>query len=325
VITEPGTIDDLVTDATAAGYQANARLIRDWTQQGLLDYPQRRPAGKGHGSAAALYPASQRNLLLTLLHHRPGKSISSLARIPVAIWMYWGDEYVPLRQAHRALLRHLGDPQSRAYAREATRASKDRAHATARAVLRQLDNPRATPAARRELLDVLTETAWTGRPDFGMLERAITAVFDAGSTQIRRVIGHPVAPVTTEAMVTSVRARLAAVSALTAGQVTGEMLTQARDAHLFSYAEYVAMQSALATAAPHGVPQLYAPVTAEDTLANCCGNLLSTLGLEILFPQQAELMRQARASMRRPGPADFGLTSEAIAASRGQDGDRGRG
>jgi hypothetical protein len=74
----------------------------------------------------------------------------------------------------------------------------------------------------------------------------------------------------------------------------------------------------VATAAPPGVSQLYAPVTAEDTLANCCGNLLSTLGLEILFPQQAELMRQARASMRRPGPADFGLTSEAIAASRGK-------
>jgi hypothetical protein len=158
-----------------------------------------------------------------------------------------------------------------------------------------------------------------------MLERAISAVFDVGSTQIRRATGHPAAPVTTEAMVTSVRARLAAVSALTAGQVTGEMLTQARDAHLFSYAEYIAMQSALATAAPPGVPQLYAPVTAEDTLANCCGNLLSTLGLEILFPQQAELMREARASMRRPGPADFDLTSEAIAAGQGQDGDRGRG
>src|SRR5487761_1316704 len=85
VITEPGTIGDLVADATAAGYQANARLIRDWIEHGLLDYPQRRPAGKGHGSAPALYPASQRNLLLTLLHHRPGNSISSLARIPVGI------------------------------------------------------------------------------------------------------------------------------------------------------------------------------------------------------------------------------------------------
>jgi hypothetical protein len=320
VITEPGTIGDLVADAAAAGYQASERLIRDWTQQGLLDYPQHRPAGKGHGSEAALYPANQRNLLLALLYQRPGKSISSLARVPVAIWMYWGEEHVPVHQAHRALLRHLGDPQSRTYARDATRASKDRARSVARAMLRQLDNPRATAAARRELLDVLTGTAWTGQPDFGRLERALTAVFDAGTTRLRRATGHPAAPVTTEAMITSVRARVAAISALTAGEVTGEMLTQARDAHLFSYAEYIARQSAFAAAVPPGVPQLYAPVTAEDTLANCCGNLLSTLGLEILFPQQAALMRQARASMRRPVPADFGLTVGAIAASRGQNG-----
>jgi hypothetical protein len=320
VITEPGTIEDLVADATTAGFEANARLIRDWTQQGLLDYPQRRPAGKGHGSAASLYPASQRNLLLTLLYQRPGKTISSLARVPVAIWMYWGQEHVPLRQAHRALLRHLGDPESRTYARDAPRASKDRARATARIVARQLDNPRATPAARRELLSVLTEIAWTGRPDFARLERALTAVFDAGATRIRRATGHPAAPVTTEAMITAVRARLEAVTALTAGKVTGEMLARARDAHLFHYAEYIAMQPALAATTPPGIPQLYAPVTAEDTLANCCGNLLSALGLEILFPHQAELMRQARASMRHPGPAELGLTAEAVAASREQSG-----
>ena len=47
-------------------------------------------------------PASQRNLFLTLLHHRSGNGINSLARIPVGIWMYWGDEYVPLRQVRRA-------------------------------------------------------------------------------------------------------------------------------------------------------------------------------------------------------------------------------
>ena len=300
VITEPGTISDMVADAAAAGYEANERLIRDWTQQGLLDSPQRRPAGKGHGSAAALYPASQRELLLMLLHQRPGKSISSLARVPVAIWMYWGEEHVPLRQAHRALLRHLGDPQARTYARDATRASQDRARATAQTVLRQMDNPRATPAARRELLDVVAEAAWTGQPDFAALERAITAVFDAGTTRIHRAIGHPAAPITSQSMIISVRARLAAVTALTSKRVTGEMLTQARDTHLFEYAEYMAMRPALATAAPPGAPELYAPVTMEDTLANCCGHLLSALGMEILFPQQAEMMRQARASMRRP-------------------------
>jgi hypothetical protein len=56
VISEPGTIDDLVADAGAAGYEASARLIRDWTQHGLLDYPQKRPAGKGHGSRLPCTP-----------------------------------------------------------------------------------------------------------------------------------------------------------------------------------------------------------------------------------------------------------------------------
>jgi len=309
VITEPGTIEDMVADATAAGYQVTERLIRDWTQHGLLDYPQKRSAGKGHGSAAALYPASQRNLLLTLLHHRPGKNISSLARIPVSIWMYWGEEYVSLRQARRALLRSLGDQQAGSrYAQDAMRASKDRSRTVAREVLSQMDNPQATPRARRELLEALAETSYSGRPDFERLEHAVSAVFDAGTTQIRRAVGHPSAPVTSEALVLGVRARVLAIEALTSGQVTDEALSQARDAHLFGYADYIARYPVLAAAAPPDVPQLYAPITAEDTVSNCCRHLIFALGMELMYPEQAAQMRRARAYMRRPGPAAFGLT-----------------
>jgi hypothetical protein len=49
-----------------------------------------RPAGKGHGSAPAPCPASQRNLLTTLLQKRPGNNISRLARfrsgVPLKAW-----------------------------------------------------------------------------------------------------------------------------------------------------------------------------------------------------------------------------------------------
>jgi hypothetical protein len=72
-----------------------------------------------------------------------------------------------------------------------------------------MDNPQATQRARRELLEMLTEGAYTGRPDFPLLEHAASAVFDAGATQIRRAIGHPPAPVTTEALIGVIRARLA--------------------------------------------------------------------------------------------------------------------
>jgi len=311
LITEPGTIDDMLADAHAVGYQATARLIRDWTQQALLDFPQKRPAGKGHGSAPALYSASQRNLLLTLLHHRPGQSISSLARIPVGIWMYWGEDYVPLRQARRALMRYLGDPHAKRYTHDAPRATKDRARATAHAILGQLDNPMATAQARRHLLNVVTDAAYTGRPDFEQLEDAIRAVFDAGYKHLRRAIGHPAAPVTADAFIDGTRARLKAVTELTVGRVTDETLIQARDAHLFAYAAYIARQPLLAAATPPGIPQLYAPITAEDTLNNCCSHLLSAIGLELSYPERAGHMRQARAGLRRPTPAAFGLTNDA--------------
>jgi hypothetical protein len=311
LLTEQATVNDLVADAAAAGYEVTARLIRDWAEQGLLDYPQRRPAGKGRGSAPALYPANQRSLLLTLLHHRPGNNISSLARIPVAIWMYWGEQWVPLRHARRALMRYLGDPASRHYAQDAKRASKDRARAAARAILGQLDNPAATPRARRELLAAVTDAAYTGEPDLKRLERAYRDVFEPGADRIRKAVGHPSAPFTTEAMIGLTGARLTAVNALAADEVSDEALISARDAHLFAYAEYAAKQRLLAATAPAGTGYLYEPVTAEDTLSNCCGHLLTAIGLEIMHPERAAQLRRERAFRRRPSPAMVGLVAPA--------------
>jgi hypothetical protein len=289
LISEPGTIDDLIADATTAGHDVTRRLIRDWTERGLLDNPQKRPAGKGHGSAPALYTANQRNLLLTLLHHRPGNSISSLARIPVCIWMYWGDNFVPVRQARRALMTWLGDP----------RVSKQRAADAAREVLGQIASPRATAAARRELLDVVSQANWTGRADFDRLEQAIRAVFEPEYKTVARAIGHISAPVTTEAMIAVMKARLTAVTELINQNVSDEALEQARHAHLFAYAEYAARQPLLAAVSPPGQP-LYQPVTAENTLNDCCRNLLTTLGLELTYPADAERLLRARQGTRRP-------------------------
>ena len=298
-ISEPGTIDDMVADAAASGYTVTARLIRDWTEHGLLDYPQRRPAGKGHGSTPALYSSSQRNLLLTLLQKRPDNNISSLAKIPVGIWMYWGDDYVPLRQARRALMTWIGDP----------RASKKRAREAARTILGQIDSPEASPRARRELLDVLERANYTGHADFEQVERAIRAVFEPDYRKhIRKAVGHPSAPFMTESMMGVMKARLTAVTALTAGKVSDEAFIQARDAHLFAYAEYAARQPFLAAASPPGAHQLYASVTAEHTLSNCCSHLLAAIGLEIMHPADAQRLCRGRSGRRRPTPAEVGLT-----------------
>jgi len=306
---EPGTISDLVCDAEAAGFRATERLVRDWTRHGLLDYPRRRPTGKGHGSAPALYPAAQRNLFVTLLAKRPGNNVASLARIPVCIWMHWGEDWVPLRQARRALLRWIGDPNAGArFEQNALRTSKRRALAAARAITAQIESAEATPAARHALIEALADANYSGVPDFVRIENAVKAVFEPGFSTLRRAAGHPAAPVMAESIITIFKARLAAVTRLTAGIVTDEQLTDARDSYLFAYAEYVAAQPVLATASPGGRPQLYAPVTAEDTLSNCCGNLLSALGMELSYPERAAELRTARAGLRRPTAADVGLT-----------------
>jgi len=276
-IAEPGTITDLIADAIAAGHRANVRLIRDWTQAGLLDYPHRRPAGKGHGSSPALYPANQRLLFLTLLHHRPDNGIRSIARIPVGIWMYWGDGYVPVRQVRRAMKTWVGDPK----------VSMRRARETAREVLRQLDNPGATAEARRELLTTLAYVAYTAATDYDQLERAIRGVFEAGFGQLRRAVGHPAAPLTADSVIDLVKARLTAIRLLASDQVDDQAFNQARQVHLMAYAEYAVQIPALAAAAPVQNPGMYEPVTAESALNSCCAHLLTAIGLADLYPERA--------------------------------------
>lgn len=276
-IVEPGTIADLATDAAMAGYQVTTRLIRDWTEAGLLEYPLKRPAGKGHGSRPALYTANQRMLFLTLLHHRPANTISSIARIPVGIWMYWGDQYVPLRQVRRAMSTWIGDP----------RVSLRRARDTAREILRQLDNPRATARARRELIETLTDLAYTARPDYARLEDAVRGVFEPGSGQVHRAVGHPEAPLMADSVIDLVKARITAVRLLATGQVDDWAFYRARQVHLVAYAEYAVQWKMLAAAAPAQNRDIYEPVTAEIALNSACGHLLTAIGMAALYPQRA--------------------------------------
>jgi hypothetical protein len=73
---------------------------------------------------------------------------------------------------------------------------------------------------------------------------------------------------------------------------------QAPHAHLFTYAEFVGKREILAAASPPGTVQLYPPITPADTLSNCCGHLLTAVGLEIMYPADAERMRRARSGRR---------------------------
>jgi hypothetical protein len=297
-VTGSGTVDDLVADAAAAGYEVTVRLIRDWTQAGLLDRPRKRPAGRGRGSSQALYTENQRKLLVqALLPKRPGNSIKSLARIPVWMWMYWGDEYVPLRQARRALLTWIGDP----------RLSRRQAKETAQAIFGQLDSLTAPSAARRELRTTLTEIAYTGHLDADRLERALFDVFEPDHQQILRAVGHPDAPLMVDSMIEVMKARLTAVALLREEQVTELAFYQARHAHAMAYAEYAARQPAFARSAPPQIPDLYEPATAQTAFDGCCVHLLTAIGLQAMYPERQHSSESQRLlfgcapSLRRHG------------------------
>lgn len=296
---EPGTISDLVSDAIAAGYEATPRLIRDWSEIGLIDYPARRPAGKGRGSRPALYPASQRQLFETLLLKRSeGSGPRALAKIPVAIWVYWGDEWVPLRQVRRAMRTWLGDP----------RLSKLQARQTAHEILHQFDSVVATPAARRDLLNALAETGYTGKADFEQLENALRRVFEPGAGTIRKAVGHPEAPMMTDSFVTMIRARLAGAERIKSGDIGDDEFYFARHVHLVMYADYAMNRHSYAALAPEGNRDMYDEVTAERALNEACLHLLTTIGLNDLHPDGAQQFRRVptpRISFQMPqaGPA----------------------
>ncbi|MGW7530869.1 hypothetical protein [Amycolatopsis sp. NPDC054798] len=267
--TEGVTITGLVEAAWAAGHPAAKRLVRDWTERGLLDSPKRRPAGKGHGSRPALYAANQRDLFLTLLGKRAeAKTIASLARLPVFVWMHWGEEYVPLCQARRAFTTWLGDP----------RMSMQRARASARAVLIQLDHPGATRTARDNLLATLADIAYTGGGDLEGLDLAVRAVFEPTGPR-RREAGHPTAPLRTDSVVTLINARLSTIEATAAGRVTDEQFLEARQQHLIASQHYEQDQALMAADGP---PGMYEPLNWQRKLNDCCNHLLTIIGLKII-------------------------------------------
>lgn len=96
------TLDELVDLAEQASTPIKRRTVTNWIEVGLLAAPERR-RGTGYGSEPSVVPERQRQLFETLLVQRQrGAERPLLANIPVYLWMYWGDSYVPLTQTRRA-------------------------------------------------------------------------------------------------------------------------------------------------------------------------------------------------------------------------------
>lgn len=155
---------ELLEAATAQGTPASDRLVDDWVAVGLLDRPERRGLGRGRGSIAT-WSENQLELFLMLLHKRQRQGVrhqATLCNIPVFLWLYLGEEYVPLRQARRALGSWIGANR---------RSSWRRARHAARLVTEQLSYPGAPRGVVKNLEDEIAQAAFRGRLDPDQHER----------------------------------------------------------------------------------------------------------------------------------------------------------
>jgi hypothetical protein len=281
------TIEDLVSSASARGHDAGTRLVTDWVRRGLLDHPQKRPLGHARGSLPALYTPQQRDLFLALLDKRRDGAthIKSLARVPIWLWLYYGDAWVPTRQVTRTLKTWLGDYT----------VSRQKAVRNATETMKQFDHPDATPAARRRLHLALTDVALSRRiVDRPALERAVRDVFEPATVfgAVRRGAGPSTMPLTADAIVPYIEARLASARAISSSSLDEEFLNRAREEFRRSRAEYNKIRPHLkAQAGDQHASMFDADDTPESELRDCANNFHTLLGFMLLSAK-----RDARAA-----------------------------
>lgn len=96
----------LIDGAKEAGYpHVDSRLISQWIDLGLLPKGQR--IGRGSkGGKGAKYEWGDKDLptfISLLAQQREVRHLAIVAIIPVATWLYWGDEWTELPQVRRAI------------------------------------------------------------------------------------------------------------------------------------------------------------------------------------------------------------------------------
>ncbi|UWE10204.1 hypothetical protein [Actinacidiphila bryophytorum] len=285
-VTEAGTIDELVEDSVRAGQPKTARTIHDWVARGLLDRPQRRT--RHRGSDKALHSVRQRQLFLVLLDKSAATpKLNTLAQIPLATWLYWGDDWVPTRQAARAMRTWLGD---------ATR-NLEVAEQGARGLLAQLDHPQATDSARAKL--VRLGTALGSRPRFTPADKAELAaaareVFQPAHTfapsGLTRAIGHPEAPVTVESFIGITEAIKAGISHITGARQgkardlrpSDAQMERVRRVHRRHMPEYLNRRPIWAAAAPPALQGMFTEPTMQERFNSVGRDFLIGIGFDVL-------------------------------------------
>jgi hypothetical protein len=299
---EPGTFEDLLADARTLGFPATKRLVHDWIALGLLDHPKRRSKGRAGGSDKALFPASQRNLFRLLVQKRPEvKTIAGMCGVPVAVWLWWGDEYAPTSQVQRALSTWAG---------QVSKVSWQTVRRHARQATDFIDDLGASRDERQHLIDLLARIAYSGKlPDEGELARAVTEVFDPARSG--RAFGSRLATATAGFLVTLIAGRLRGMERIRQ-RASFEELERARAIYRDTRMQWAKERADLAQdlLRPKDAT-LFKPETLQDLFDGACSELMLIIGLLARAPSNTTSSGQQTSA---PGAAQTarGLTTGGI-------------
>jgi hypothetical protein len=275
------TVEDLVRHAHERGFtDVTHRLVVDWVQKGLIDQATRSPhvgAGSGRGSRKGTWSQFQRDLFLREVdqHHDQAEKIATLCNIPVSVWLWWGDDWVPLRQVARVM-----DTYCKAYRRGSAQAARR----TARDVAADLGNPGGTHAQRRlrqDFIAALADMSPTRRITDHQrreLTRLAARVFDP------KLLATPFARGLTEGYVQLIDARYRAIARLPG--LTADDYFWARHLYLVTRIGYGEDYPKLAE--DPVVAARFGPPTLDEIGNRACIELLTVIGLVDMAEQDMD-------------------------------------
>ena len=288
------TKEEMLQAAAAEGLQANSALFDRWVALGLLDAA--RAEGRGYGRGVLrTWPEGQLQLWRTILSQRQ-RGVArprTLANVPVSLWLFWGEDYVPLRQVCRAL---------ETYAEIGRTAPRHDYRESARTLVRDFAAPQANRHAKEALIDVLTESARTGRLDEDGLQRLAVAV--VGPTDHAQQADGP-------RVAGSIRAQFAARASF--HSFKDYHLRWARAMYLFASEDYSRTRSTLASDPRFG--HIHGPYDFEHALSRACQDVLYILGLSLVVPPNPSLPEFLRLEAWRDGRAHLEVAA-ALEVSR---------
>jgi hypothetical protein len=300
VVAIPYTADDFLSAANCAGLPRSKPWLRSLVRDGLLNQPDKHGvSGQRGGRAPGTWPRTQFQLFLALLDQmqKGVRQTATLCNIPVSIWLYFGPEYVPVRQVRRAL---------GTYGAQYRTTSARRGRQTAlRLALLFGSGPDMSRQDRDRLVGAVVSATRSGTFDRDLLIAAAGRIFDP--ERRGRTAGPDRARLSPEAWVRTIEARLTALDRVDGlDEQVFEDARLAQDRHL---AEYIKLQPGFERDRETGA--MFEAVTFEQLVNSACIDTLTILGfLELAREQSPTTPDQSAPRLReQPGAPARGGTA----------------